>query len=99
LTSSGGTGGGGQGGAQPGVDGNGSGAAGATNTGSGGGGGGQSFQAPKVGGPGGSGLVVLRYPAELTITIGAGLTGSTTTVGANKVTTITSGTGQVSWAA
>jgi hypothetical protein len=42
---------------------------------------------------------VLRYPAEFTITIGAGLTGSTTTVGANKVTTLTAGTGQVSWAA
>jgi hypothetical protein len=27
------------------------------------------------------------------------LTGSTTTVGANKVTTITSGTGNISWAA
>jgi hypothetical protein len=41
----------------------------------------------------------LRYPSNLTITIGAGLTGSTTTVGANKVTTITAGTGDVSWAA
>jgi hypothetical protein len=35
----------------------------------------------------------------LTITIGAGLTGTTTTVGANKVTTITNGTGTVRWAA
>jgi hypothetical protein len=43
--------------------------------------------------------VLLRYPASLTITIGAGLTGSTTTVGDNKVTTITAGTGNVSWAA
>jgi hypothetical protein len=41
----------------------------------------------------------LRYPtASGTITIGAGLTGSTTTVGLNSVTTITSGTGNVSWA-
>jgi hypothetical protein len=41
----------------------------------------------------------LRYPATYTITIGAGLTGSTTTVGLRKVTTITAGTGNVSWAA
>jgi hypothetical protein len=33
------------------------------------------------------------------VTIGAGLTGSTTTVGSTKVTTITNGTGNVSWAA
>jgi hypothetical protein len=35
----------------------------------------------------------------LTITIGAGLTGSSTTDGTSKVTTITAGTGEVSWAA
>jgi hypothetical protein len=35
----------------------------------------------------------------LTITIGAGLTGTTSTVGSKKITTITAGTGQVSWAA
>jgi hypothetical protein len=40
----------------------------------------------------------LRYPASYTITIGAGLTGSTSTVGTNKVTSITAGTGNVSWA-
>jgi hypothetical protein len=40
----------------------------------------------------------LRYPAAYTITIGAGLTGSTTTVSGNNVTTITAGTGNVSWA-
>jgi hypothetical protein len=33
-----------------------------------------------------------------TITIGAGLTGSTATDGSHKVTTITAGTGNVSWA-
>jgi hypothetical protein len=43
--------------------------------------------------------VILRYSNTLTITIGAGLTASTSTVGANKVTTITNGTGNVSWAA
>jgi hypothetical protein len=40
----------------------------------------------------------LRYPADFTITIGGGLTGSTATDGSNKVTTITAGTGNVSWA-
>jgi hypothetical protein len=43
-------------------------------------------------------VVILRYPSNFTITIGAGLTGSTSTVGANKVTEITAGTGNVSWA-
>jgi hypothetical protein len=47
---------------------------------------------------GGSGVVFLKYASTLTITIGAGLTGTTATVGANKVTTITNGTGNVSWA-
>jgi len=47
---------------------------------------------------GGSGVVILRYPEGYTITIGAGLTGSTATVGSNKVTTITAGIGNVSWA-
>jgi hypothetical protein len=41
---------------------------------------------------------VLRYPAAYTLTIGAGVTGSTATVGINKVTTITAGAGNVSWA-
>jgi hypothetical protein len=44
-------------------------------------------------------VVILSYPATVTITLGAGLSGSTATVGDNKVTTITSGTGTVSWAA
>jgi hypothetical protein len=39
----------------------------------------------------------LRYPAGYNITVGAGLTGSTSTVGVNKVTTITAGTGNVSF--
>jgi len=51
-----------------------------------------------AGAAGGSGVVILRYPNNYTITIGAGLTGSTATVGSNKVTTITAGTGNVSWA-
>jgi hypothetical protein len=40
----------------------------------------------------------LSYATSLTITIGAGLTGSTSTVGGKKVTTITAGSGNVSWA-
>jgi hypothetical protein len=52
-----------------------------------------------VGANGGSGIVILRYlTADGTITIGAGLTGTTATDGSYKVTTITAGTGNVSWA-
>jgi hypothetical protein len=50
-----------------------------------------------VGGNGGSGVVILRYPGSRTITVGAGLTSTTATVGSDKVTTITAGTGNVSW--
>jgi hypothetical protein len=44
-------------------------------------------------------VVILRYPSSMTITIGAGLTGTTATVSGDKVTTITAGTGEVRWAA
>jgi hypothetical protein len=40
----------------------------------------------------------LKYPDTRTITIGAGLTGTTTTAGGFSVTQITNGTGNVSWA-
>jgi hypothetical protein len=44
-------------------------------------------------------VVILKYlTADGTITIGAGLTGSTATSGSYQVTTITAGTGNVSWA-
>jgi hypothetical protein len=90
----GGSGGGGNAGA---TGGNNAGQDGAVNTG--GGGGSPHYQSgSSSSGGGGSGVVILRYPSDLTITIGAGLTGSTATVGANKVTTITAGTGNVSWA-
>ena len=62
-----------------------------------GGGGGGSFAANGNAGVGGSGIVIFRYPSFYTVTIGAGLTGSTQTVDSNKVTTITAGTGNVSW--
>lgn len=77
--------------------------AGAANTGTGGATGARFVvgegSTPFNGLSGGSGVVILRYPSNLTITIGAGLTGTTATVGANRVTTITAGTGNVSWAA
>jgi hypothetical protein len=77
-----------------GAPGNGNGAGnGDTNTGGGGGGAGGSTS----GGLGGSGVVIIRYPSGKTITIGAGLTGTTSTDGSYKVTTITAGTGNVSW--
>ena len=81
----GGTGGGGNGG-QPGTD-------GVTNTGSGGGAGGPGGA---DGGDGGSGIVILRYPSSSTITVGAGLTASTSTIGGDKVTIFTAGTGSIS---
>jgi hypothetical protein len=44
-------------------------------------------------------VVILKYPDTRTITIGVGLTGSTgSPSGGFKVTTITAGTGNVSWA-
>jgi hypothetical protein len=63
----------------------------------GGGGGRPSTAASGTAGAGGSGVVILRYPSTRTITIGAGLTGTTATVGSERVTTITQGTGNVSW--
>lgn len=50
------------------------------------------------GAAGGSGIVILKYPDNYTITIGAGLTGTTAAPsGGYKVSTITAGTGNVSW--
>ena len=70
----------------------------AVNTGGGGGGGSQVSGVGYGGGAGGSGIVILRYSNTYTITIGAGLTGSTTPDGANTIATITAGSGNVSWA-
>jgi hypothetical protein len=47
--------------------------------------------------PGGSGVIIFRYSNFYTMTIGAGLTATTINLGTNKVTTITAGTGNVSW--
>jgi len=75
--------------------------AGTINTGGGGGGGGgQDGVGGTSGAAGGSGIVIIKYPDGYTITIGAGLTGTTPSAsGGFKVTTITAGTGNVSWAA
>jgi hypothetical protein len=94
------TAGGGNGSAGPG----GIGANGTVNTGGGGGGGFYGSPARYTypdqidGSSGGSGIVILKYPDTITITIGAGLTGSTATSGSFKVTSLTAGTGNVSWA-
>lgn len=72
-------------------------ASGTANTGGGGGGAGGTTASGRSGGNGGSGVVILRYPSSYTISVGAGLTATTTTVGANKVTTFTAGTGTISF--
>lgn len=95
VTGSGGVGGGGNSGgrlspaAQPGT----------TNTG-GGGGGANGATLPNNGGDGGnggSGIVRLRYPSTFTAIIGSGLTGTTLTTGSFKITTITAGTGTMTF--
>jgi hypothetical protein len=74
----------------------GNGTAGTANTG--GGGGGCCGGSNQTSGAGGSGVVILRYPDTRTITIGAGLTGTTSAAsGGYKRTTLTAGTGNVSW--
>jgi hypothetical protein len=74
----------------------------AANTGGGGSGGGISWCGSIYCGGvrtnGGSGIVILKYPAAKNITVGAGLTSSTVVVSTDKVTTITAGTGNVSFA-
>ena len=94
----GGTGGGGAAGVGGYNQGLGNGTAGTVNTGGGGGGASILNGYGSYGGAGGSGIVVLRYPLYRTITIGAGLTGTTFTSGSYTVATITAGTGNVSWA-
>jgi len=64
------------------------------NTGGGAGGGAGSGSAGShvAGGAGGSGVVILRYPNSFTI---SGLSGTTTTLGSDKITTFTAGTGNI----
>jgi hypothetical protein len=63
------------------------------NTGGGGGGG---HRINGNGGNGGSGVVILRYPSDYTLSQN-GLTLTTTAQGSDNVTIITAGTGSVSW--
>jgi hypothetical protein len=73
------------------------GTAGTPNTGGGGGGNGNTQITPIYSsGAGGSGTVILRYSNSYTITNpGSGLTFTTATVGSDKVTTFTAGTGNI----
>ena len=48
-------------------------------------------------GNGGSGVVILRYPSDYVVSIGAGLTGNTSLVEQNRVTVITAGTGNITF--
>jgi hypothetical protein len=75
---------GGLGGGGNGVN-SGNGTAGTANTGGGGGGGAYDGS----GAAGGSGIVILRYPSGFTATFSGGVTQTTTTVGSDKVSTIT----------
>jgi hypothetical protein len=69
---------------------------GTANTGGGGGGG--SSARNENGAAGGSGIVLLKYPSTHTVTIGAGLTGSTAAPSSGfKTTTITAGSGNLTW--
>jgi len=63
------------------------------NTGDGGNAGGSGLTSR----PGASGVVILRYPAGNTITVGSGLTSSTATDGDKKVTTFTAGTDTITF--
>ena len=68
--------------------------------GGGGGGGGSNADSTRVGGSGGSGVVILRYPSGYSITVGSGITeasGSPFTESTEKVSVFTGGTGTISF--
>jgi hypothetical protein len=68
--------------------------------GSGGGGNGASGGISTIGqSNGGSGVVILSYPKEYSITIGQGLTAVTELLGNSRITRVTAGAGTISWAA
>ncbi len=50
-----------------------------------------------VGGNGGSGVVILRYPKAYDVNVGAGLTASSAVDGDFRVTTFTAGTDDISF--
>jgi hypothetical protein len=65
-----------------------------------GGGGGGAYHTGGGGTNGGSGVVILKYPDSYTINVGAGLTGTTPPAsGGSKITTLTAGTGSVTFTA
>jgi hypothetical protein len=66
------------------------------NTGGGAGGGG-GVSANSAGYSGGSGIVVVQYDAVLGVTVGAGLTSSSSTTGSLTTLTITAGTDTVTF--
>ena len=70
---------------------------GTVNTGGGGGGAGENDNGTELGGAGGSGVVIIKYPSIFTATPSVGLTSITNTVGDYKVTTFTEGTGTVTF--
>lgn len=71
--------------------------AGVVSTGSGGGGGAATGGQVSLGGNGSSGIVILRYPKTATVSFAAGLTTTTITLGDFKITSVTSGTGNVTF--
>ena len=75
------------------------GSSGTANTGGGGGGGTGAFSGTNSGN-GGSGVVIIKYPDTLNITVGGSLTSSTDTssVSGFKITTFTAGEDNISWA-
>ena len=62
-----------------------------------GGGGGAGERLGTVTGQGGSGVVIIKYPDTISITVGAGLTSSTSTSGGYSTTIFTSGTDTVTF--
>jgi hypothetical protein len=93
---------GGGGGVSAGAGGNGGGGAGGTDPSPGGGngtvntgGGGGGAVWNQTSGNGGSGILILKYPSSLTLTIPGGLTSSTSTSGSFKITSFTAGTDTV----
>jgi hypothetical protein len=71
------------------------GVSGTPNTGGGGGAG--SDNSGTTRGSGGSGVVIIKYPAEFTVATSEGITYSTSTIGDYKVTQFTAGTGTVTF--
>lgn len=61
--------------------------------------GGRGSTGSSAGGNGGSGIIILRFASSSTLTVGAGLTSTSSTVGSDTVVIITAGTGDITWEA